>query len=177
MGNTKSQNAKPQKKKTPWLPLIAAVLVILVVAVALFSKDKTADPAGGDSLTLQPGESLDIPLEELSTAARFYPVEVNGTQMEIIALEDASGEIRTAFNTCQICYLSGRGYYEQEGSVLVCQNCGSQFTADQVGVQAGGCNPWPILPEDRTVTGETLSISYDTLDEATQIFADWKAAF
>ena len=177
MGNTKSKNAKPQKKKTPWLPLAAVVLVVLVAAVALFSKDKTADPAGGDSLALQPGESLDIPLEELSAAARFYPVEVNGTQMEIIALEDASGEIRTAFNTCQICYLSGQGYYKQEGSVLVCQNCGSQFTADQVGVQAGGCNPWPILPENRTVTGETLSIPYDTLDEATQIFADWKAAF
>ena len=176
MGNTKSQNTKPQKKKTPWLPLVAVVLVVLVVAVALFSRNGTTDPTGGDSLALQPGESLDIPLDELSSTARFYPVEVNGTQMEIIAL-DASGEIRTAFNTCQICYLSGRGYYEQEGSVLVCQNCGSQFTADQVGVQTGGCNPWPILPEDRTVTGETLSISYDTLDEATQIFADWKAAF
>lgn len=128
MGNTKSQN-----KKTPWLPLAAVVLVVLVAAVALFSRSGATDPTGGDSLTLQPGESLDIPLEELSAAARFYPVEVNGTQMEIIALEDTSGEIRTAFNTCQICYLSGRGYYEQDGSVLVCQNCGSQFTADQVG--------------------------------------------
>ena len=171
------ENTNPQKKKKPWLPLAAVVLVVLVAAVALFSRSGATDPTAGDSLSLQPGEILDIPLEELSAAARFYPVEVNGTQMEIIALEDTSGEIRTAFNTCQICYLSGRGYYEQDGSVLVCQNCGSQFTVDQVGVQAGGCNPWPILPEDRTVTGETLSISYDTLDEATQIFASWKTAF
>lgn len=35
--------------------------------------------------------------------------------------------IRTAFNTCQVCYSSGRGYYVQEGNVLVCQNCGNRF--------------------------------------------------
>lgn len=29
--------------------------------------------------------------------------------------------IRTAFNTCQVCYSSGKGYYVQSGNVLVCQ--------------------------------------------------------
>lgn len=146
MGNTKSQNAKPQKKKTPWLPLIAAVLVILVVAVALFSKDKTADPAGGDSLTLQPGESLDIPLEELSAAARFYPVEVNGTQMEIIALEDASGEIRTAFNTCQICYLSGGAIMSRRAASWSAKTAAASLPPTRWGFRPGAAIPGPSSP-------------------------------
>ena len=45
--------------------------------------------------------------------------------MEIVAVKALDGSIRTAFNTCQVCYNSGRGYYQQEGNELVCQNCGN----------------------------------------------------
>ena len=100
--------------------------------------------------------------------------EVDGTQMEVLTVRDSAGVIRTAYNTCQICYDSGRGYYVQSGSVLVCQNCGNRFTADQVEVQSGGCNPWPIFPQSKTVTDEAVCISYDELHRATEIFAGWK---
>ena len=59
-------------------------------------------------------------------------------------------------------------------AVLVCQNCGNRFTVDQVEIESGGCNPWPIFPEDKTVTDDAVSISYEYLREATQIFANWK---
>ena len=47
---------------------------------------------------------------------------------------------------------------------------------DQVEIESGGCNPWPIFPEDKTVTDDAVSISYEYLREATQIFANWKTA-
>ena len=58
---------------------------------------------------------------DITTDASFFPVEVNGTRMEVIAVKDSEGNIRTAFNTCQVCYDSGRGYYVQSGDYLVCQ--------------------------------------------------------
>jgi len=35
--------------------------------------------------------------------------------MEVLAVKAPDGTIRTAMNTCKICYDSGAGYYVQEG--------------------------------------------------------------
>lgn len=126
---------------------------------------------------ISPGENLVIPVSEVSSTASFYTVEVDGTQMEVLAVRDSQGTIRTAFNTCQICYSSGRGYYVQDGDVLVCQNCGNRFTVDQVEIESGGCNPWPIFPENKTVTDEAIEISYDFLNESKSIFERWKTQY
>ena len=136
----------------------------------------TEQTAQKEAAKIENGDVLTISVADLSENAEFYPVEVDGTQMEVIAVKDSAGTIRTAFNTCQICYDSGNGYYKQEGDKLVCQNCGNSFTMDQVGQTSGGCNPWPILDEDRTVSEDTIRISYDFLKESSDIFANWKRA-
>lgn len=123
---------------------------------------------------IKEGENLVIPISDLSEKATFYPVEVDGTEMEVIAGKDSQGKIRTAFNTCQVCYDSGNGYYRQLGEELVCQNCGNSFTMDVVGETGGGCNPVPILEENRTVTDSEIQISYEFLKESSDIFANWK---
>lgn len=127
-----------------------------------------------ETTKIEKGDSLVIKTDDLSEDAEFYPIEVDGTEMEVIAVKDAEGTIRTAFNTCQICYDSGNGYYKQEGDKLVCQNCGNSFTMDQVGETAGGCNPYPILDDDKTMTEDEIQISYDFLKESSDIFANWK---
>ncbi|RHC66834.1 DUF2318 domain-containing protein [Anaerobutyricum hallii] len=35
-------------------------------------------------------------------------------------------------------------------------NCGNSFTMNQIGESAGGCNPWPILEEDKTETDSEI---------------------
>lgn len=132
---------------------------------------------GGKGTGSTPGEDLVIDVASITQTASFYPVEVEGTPMEVIAVKAPDGSIRTAFNTCQICYDSGRGYYKQDGDQLVCQNCGNQFAMNHVEVEAGGCNPWPIFPENKTVTEETLTVSYDFLKETKDIFANWKSSY
>lgn len=127
-----------------------------------------------ETTKIEKGDSLVIKMDDLSEDAEFYPIEVDGTEMEVIAVKDEEGNVRTAFNTCQICYDSGNGYYKQEGDKLVCQNCGNSFTMDQVGETAGGCNPYPILDDDKTVTDKEIEISYDFLKESSDIFANWK---
>jgi uncharacterized membrane protein len=117
---------------------------------------------------------LVIPLAEVGTTAQFYPAEIDGVQLEVIAVEAPDGTIRTAFNTCQVCYSSGRGYYKQEGGVLVCQNCKNRFQMSQVEVQSGGCNPVPIFDAHKTEDDESITIPQSYLREATVIFASWK---
>lgn len=151
-----------------------------VMAASSATEDKKTEKADNDkneekeAEKIEKGDNLIIKVEDLSEDASFYPVEVDGTEMEVIAVKDAEGTIRTAFNTCQICYDSGNGYYKQEDDKLVCQNCGNAFTMDQVGNTSGGCNPWPILDDDKTVTDDEIQISYDFLKESSEIFANWK---
>ncbi|MDR2197014.1 MAG: DUF2318 domain-containing protein [Coriobacteriales bacterium] len=120
------------------------------------------------------GSDLVIPIADISEQARFYPTTVDGTALEVLAIRAPDGSIRTAFNTCQVCYDSGRGYYEQEGSVLVCQNCGNRFAPGDVEIQTGGCNPVPIFETDKLITDDTITIPASYLKEASDIFANWK---
>lgn len=119
-------------------------------------------------------QDLVIRLSELTENAIFYPVDIEGTRLEILAVRAPDGTARTAFNTCQVCYSSGQGFYKQQGTVLVCQNCGTRFRMSQVGLRSGGCNPVPIPDANKTVTGTTITIPRDFLKEAAIIFARWK---
>ncbi|MFV0350851.1 MAG: DUF2318 domain-containing protein [Oscillospiraceae bacterium] len=184
------QANKQPKAKSRLLGLLlkgvgaVAVLAVMVVAMASLSKNK-ADPTQStlpqstqqvqvpraDAVT---DSDLVIPLADITETASFYPVVVDGTQLEVLAVKASDGTIRTAFNTCQVCYSSGRGYYQQEGDVLICQNCGNQFHMDEVEVTRGGCNPVPVGDENKTVTDTSITIPLKYLQEAEVIFANWK---
>ena len=180
-----------RKKKMRTLARLASIMAALSMIAILAGC--TSAPAGGSptpaaqqsaaadngssksgAQTGASGDDLVIPISGVSETATFYPVEVNGTNMEVLAVQAPDGSVRTAFNTCQVCYDSGRGYYKQKGNVLVCQNCGNRFTMDQVEVVSGGCNPVPILPANKTVTNDFITISNSFLKEAKVIFENWK---
>lgn len=177
-GKKNTGNKKVQKKSN--LPLIIGAAVVLCAAIAVTvipQLKKQEDSGAGTVQVIEEGGSLVIPVSEVSTTVSFYPVEVDGTSMEILAVKDSEGKVRTAFNTCQVCYSSGRGYYVQDGDTLVCQNCGNRFTVDDVEVESGGCNPWPIFEEDKTVGDDSIEISYDFLSASKAAFENWKVQF
>ncbi|MGE5544447.1 MAG: DUF2318 domain-containing protein [Bacillota bacterium] len=117
---------------------------------------------------------INITKNQVTSAAKFYPYNIDGINMEIIAVKATDGTIRTALNTCQICFDSGRGYYQQEGDFLVCQNCGNRFHIDQVEKIKGGCNPVPVLEGDKQDNGDSIAISAEYLASQKQYFANWK---
>ncbi|MBE5987389.1 MAG: DUF2318 domain-containing protein [Paenibacillaceae bacterium] len=141
------------------------------------TQETTAIKSENNSKSAQADTDLVIPVSDITEKVSFYPVEADGTKMEVLAVKAPDGTIRTAFNTCQVCYDSGRGYYKQDGSELVCQNCGNRFPMSRVEVEAGGCNPWPIFDQNKTVTDESITISSDFLKESKQIFANWKKTY
>ena len=169
-GNTAKQTAKRSN-----LPIVIAASVLVVAAlvvIVIYESRPKEDPKQYQPIAA--GEFLSIPTADIGSKAVFYPIEVDGTKMEVLAVRASDGTVRTAFNTCQSCYTSGAGYYVQVGNDLVCQNCGQHFTPDEVGIRAGGCNPWPIFAADQTVTDDLIQISYDFLKSSSSIFSNWK---
>ena len=101
-------------------------------------------------------------------------MEIGATKLEVIAVKAPDNTIRTAFNTCQVCFGSGRGYYVQSGKHLVCQNCGNRFAMSEIEVARGGCNPVPVTGENKKVSDNEIIISKEFLEESAIIFSDWK---
>lgn len=171
---------KSSNKKIRLLMSVALMTVVIVGLAGCNRKTNKATNTTTSSVNtdaVSSGEDLVIPSSEVSNKVSFYPVEIDGVKLEVIAVKASDNTIRTAFNTCQICYSSGRGYYKQSGDALICQNCGNQFAMDQVEVESGGCNPWPIFDENKTVDDDNITISYDFLKESTGIFENWKADY
>lgn len=162
---------------------VIAGLVILGAGYTMITpkKDKTVDNIESqETATSTPikgsGENGDlvISLSDISEKPKFYSYNELGNAMELIAVKASDGTVRTAFNTCQVCYSSGRGYYKEENGSLVCQNCGNAFSMDDVEAKKGGCNPIPITDEAKKVSEESVTISKEFLKESQEIFSNWK---
>ncbi len=182
----KTNNKKKEKlePKSKFSFKVASMFIMLLVVAAFVSacgsKETVEEPEStveDSSAAIPADQDIVIPISEITETAKFYPVDVEGTTLEVVAVKASDGSIRTAFNTCQVCYDSGKGYYKQQGDLLVCQNCGNQFSMDRVEVEAGGCNPWPIFDENKTVTEDSITISYGFLKESKGIFANWKGSY
>jgi uncharacterized membrane protein len=151
-------------------PMMVMLMLMAFSGVNVFAQNTQLNlvkPAVAD-------QDLVIPIEEVNENAIFYPVDIQGTRLEVIVVKAPDGTIRTAFNTCQVCYRSGRGFYKQQGSLLICQNCGNRFRMSQVEKRSGGCNPVPIFAANKQVDDKNITIFKDFLIEAKSIFAKWK---
>jgi len=167
MGNAKQ---KPMNKKNTRNILIGFSALIILVAVFFALKGIT----GVKPISPATGTDIKITKSQITETAQFIPYKSGGTNMELVAVKAPDGTIRTAFNTCQVCANSGRGYYKQEGDELVCQNCGNRFKTSEVEKQKNGCNPVPILDESKTDDGTTITISQSFMDQNKSLFGNWK---
>lgn len=187
MSNNKKQSkkAKGNNNKSIMFIILAVILAAFTVYTIInnnqkqqaASSDPGEPPAQGESVIsveVQSGADLKILKSEISEKAKFYPYKAGDTYLEVLAVKATDGSIRTALNTCQICFESGRGYYEQVDDTLVCQNCGNVFGVDDVEVVRGGCNPVPVLEENKTDDGEYISIKKEFLEGNKDLFANWK---
>jgi uncharacterized membrane protein len=144
---------------------------VTLSALVLLSLSTLPGFAGGSIL---PNGDMQIQKKEVTDTAKFYPYKIDGVLVEVLALRAPDGTVRTAFNTCQVCYSSGRGYYVQQGDVLVCQNCRNRFKASQVELIKGGCNPVPITKDLKTEDANNITIARSLFAKARPLFLNWK---
>jgi len=98
--------------------------------------------------------------------AHYYTYMHEGRPIEFFILKSKDGVVRAAFNACDVCFAAKKGY-SQAGDVMVCNNCGRRFPADQINEVQGGCNPSPLL---RAVEGDSLVIQVEDIVEGLRYF-------
>jgi uncharacterized membrane protein len=76
-------------------------------------------------------------------AKHFQYTAADGQKIRFFVVQDATGKLRAALDACEVCFKAKKGYIQQ-GSDMICVNCGQKFKVDKVGDFKGGCNPHPL---------------------------------
>ncbi len=92
--------------------------------------------------------------------AHFFKYGYNGTVIKYFILVGPDGEVRSAFDACDVCWRAGKGY-TRRGDVMVCNNCGREFPSAMIGKVSGGCNPAPL--ENKVNDGKIVIKNSDVI--------------
>jgi uncharacterized membrane protein len=111
--------------------------------------------AGCSAAGTNPEDYVAIPLEDISTDMKVLTYDAAGVDVRYFAVIAGDGEVRTAFDACDVC--GGRKGYRQQGDDVVCNNCGLAFDIDSLGTKnkpGGGC--WPSYLSHKIENGNVL---------------------
>lgn len=173
--NKKAAKGKQAAGKKSLLPLLCAAVVAVAAASVLLPKWTASKSTDTPSThTAAAGSDVEIIADTLGSTASFYDYDADGTTVQLFALKDADGAVRLALNTCQVCNGSPYAYFVQEGDSFICQNCLNRFSASEIGVVSGGCNPVPITEDIYTVEDGRILIPSSFLEENAARFTNWK---
>jgi len=100
--------------------------------------------------------------------ARFYTVALAGKSISFFVVKDGAGTYRAAADACDVCFAQKRGFH-QEGSEIVCNNCGNRYPLSLIATQKGGCNPGPINA-NLQAGGGSITINQAELQQVSQLF-------
>lgn len=127
------------------LPVVAVVVIIVVFILSnRETKVETINPKSLSLANYEVGNSFVIPISELKNDIKFYSLNYNGADVEILAAIDKNGNPKVTLNTCQNCMGSPKAFFVQEGDSVVRQNCGIGHQIETIGTAKRGCNPIPI---------------------------------
>ncbi|MBW2709293.1 MAG: DUF2318 domain-containing protein [Deltaproteobacteria bacterium] len=154
-----------EKKKKKVLPYaVLSICGMLVIAAVIFfqgnvmSSQNSAVPqkAGEDNQRLSQVQAVTYPISlfDEGKAKHFEFRADNNVTIKYFVLKSSDGVIRAAFDACDVCWPSGKGYY-QEQDAMVCRNCGKRFSSVKINEVKGGCNPAPL---NRKIDGDNLVI-------------------
>jgi uncharacterized membrane protein len=104
--------------------------------------------------------------------AKFFDYKTpDGITVKYFILKSSDGVIRAAFDACDVCWPSGKGY-QQKGDFMVCRNCGRQFASTRINDVTGGCNPAALT---RRIENGKVIIQTDDIAKGKKYF-DFKGA-
>jgi uncharacterized membrane protein len=138
---------RTRKKNNVPLILAGALAVLLIVGGFVYFKSGTdpintyAEPYPGEPTAGAVHHAVE--LFEDGRARHFSFRADDGITIKYFVLKSSDGVIRAAFDACDVCWPSGKGYF-QSGDSMVCRNCGRRFASVLVNEVKGGCNPAPL---------------------------------
>ena len=146
------------------------VLVALLVGVSLIlpvAKGEAFSLFGGYKGVKDVDGTVSIPLARVNDGkAHHFEYSKDHVTVKFFVVKSRDGVIRAAFDACDVCYPSKKGY-SQDGDFMVCNNCGMRFHSTRINVVKGGCNPAPL---DREVVGDNLLIRVEDIMPGSRFF-------
>ena len=128
--------------------LIISLIILTLSVVSCSSNNLSGDvtkdvssKSSGSSSSLNSESVVSIPLDEISDELTKFEYDANGVIVKYFVVEGSDGEIRTAFDACDVC--GGSKGYQQQGTDIVCKNCGKVFRIDGLGTKNKGYGCWP----------------------------------
>ncbi len=148
--------AIPKPRTAPGTLVILAALVALAVALAsLAPRAHAFGLFGGPKEVKAKNGVVQLPLADVSDGkAHFFSYKTGGKDVQFFVLKSKDGQIRSAFDACDVCYRAKKGY-TQEGDTMRCNNCGMKFHSTKIMEVKGGCNPSPLA---RTLDATSITI-------------------
>jgi uncharacterized membrane protein len=140
---------------------------ILVLSIALTIFSSSLGLAREKTAASTPSE-ISYPVSPFADgkARHFTYSAPGGITIKYFVIKSSDGVIRAAFDACDVCWPSGKGY-QQDGDTMVCRNCGKRFASKLVNEVKGGCNPAPLK---RTIKGDKLVIQTKDILEGRNYF-------
>ncbi len=151
-------------KRGSGLPLLVCLTItlalpFLILPVKSSGKEKSVNPTG-PVITYSVNDFAD------GKARHFQYKTPSGKTIRYFIVRSSDGVIRAAYDACDVCWPSGKGYY-QEGNNMVCRNCGRKFPTPQVNVVTGGCNPGAL---NRQINKTQVTIQVKDILEGQRYF-------
>jgi uncharacterized membrane protein len=164
-------NARPS---SPRLLMIVLLAVVAIGAIFYFvnpgSTFSNGSVSAAEAAVTPATNGSEVTYPESAFAdgkAKFFDYKTSdGRKVRYFVIKSSDGVIRAAFDACDVCWESGKGY-KQDGDFMVCQNCGRRFQSTKVNVVTGGCNPSALT---RTIRDGRVVITAQALDEGRRLF-------
>lgn len=131
------------------------ILVLTLFIAGCSSNEVTTNAVAGDNF-------VKIPLSEISSEAKHYSYDTNGVKVNYFVALGSDGNVRTAFDACDVC--GGYKGYRQEGTDMVCNNCGRAFSIDSIGTKNRGGGCWPSYLSHK-IEGDYVLISESEIEK------------
>ena len=141
--------------------IIGIILAVALMVGLTLTKGDTQNITGQTTIDTDP---IKIQLSEITETAKWYTYEFKGTTIIYFVVKAEDGTIKTAFDTCDVCFGAEKGY-RQEGNDIICNNCGNAYNIMDLGTKnkkGGGC--WPGYLES-SIEGNELIIKKSDLEK------------
>lgn len=127
------------RRRSIWTAATAFLCLVVILSLTaefVYTRASAAPPEAEKLVAV--GNLIRVPVAEMNGVdLHFYSVDVRGSAIRFLVIRKPNGQYATALDACQICGAIG---FRQEGSTLICRNCGAPMNAAEVGMP-GGCNP------------------------------------
>lgn len=169
--NSSKHGTLKKLKREPWVLKKKSMFLFSIFLTLTLTLSYLVSPvksSGKETAATSSSTNIAYSLTDFANgkAKYFQYITPNGKTIRYFIVKSSDGKIRAAFDACDVCWPSGKGYV-QEGDFMVCRNCGRRFPTPQVNVVTGGCNPAAL---NRQVSKTQVTIQVKDILEGQKYF-------